>query len=129
MAIAPYCINKKKISVIWGIILFICYFVFYLLHVRQYAIWAIIPVIIYLSVLLVKFLSKIPKINEFINLMGNISLESYLTNIYLNSLFIFFNSRLFLFADFLWEICRICHRDSIRHCNGIYIQSLFSKIF
>lgn len=89
MAIAPYCINKTTISVIWGILLFFCYLVFGLLHVRQYAIWAIIPVIIYLSVLLVKFLSKIPKINEFINFMGNISLESYLTNIYLNSLFIY----------------------------------------
>lgn len=89
MAIAPYCMNKKTINVIWVIILVFCYFVFTALHIRQYAIWAIIPIIMYMSVLLVKLLSRIQIVNAFVTLMGNISLESYLTNIYLNSLFVF----------------------------------------
>ena len=89
MAIAPYCMNKKTINVIWVIILVSFYFVFTVLHIRQYAIWAIIPIIMYMSVLMVKLLSRIQIVNAFVTLMGNISLESYLTNIYLNSLFIF----------------------------------------
>lgn len=89
MAIAPYCMNKKAISVKWGILLVSCYLIFTALHIRQYAIWAIMPVVMYISIFLVKLLSKIHILNEFVTLMGNISLESYLTNIYLNSLFIF----------------------------------------
>ena len=89
MAIAPYCMNKKTISVKWGIILVSCYLIFTALHIRQYAIWAIIPVVMYISILLVKLLSKIHILIEFVTLMGNISLESYLTNINLNSLLVF----------------------------------------
>ena len=43
----------------------------------------------YMSVLLVKLLSRIQIVKAFVTQMGNISLESYLTNIYLNSLLIF----------------------------------------
>ena len=89
MAIAPYCMNKKNISIGWGVILIFCYFVFMALHISQYAIWAIIPIIMYMSVLLVKQLSRIQIVKAFVTLMGNISLESYLTNIYINSLLIF----------------------------------------
>lgn len=87
MAIGAECKRNRKVPLWWVIIAAIGYFVSYrFLSIDKGIIWLIIPMIAFLSVSMVKVIGKISLLGKSINLLGNISLESYLTNITVNSL-------------------------------------------
>lgn len=87
MAVGDLCQENKKISSVWLFLLF----VIGLLSIKSFpnrgcAIWMTIPFVLYLILLIIKVLATNVWINKILTFMGIISLESYLTNISINSL-------------------------------------------
>lgn len=86
MAIAQDCMAKRHLSVLWPICLLVVYFPFHSLLPNAFLGWLLVPTMIMLLIMLFDGLSPYTWIERVMSFMGNISLESYLINISLNSL-------------------------------------------
>lgn len=85
MAVAQNCMEKKNISIIWLLVLAIAGVLLAKLFTLGYGTaWMIIPLVIWLFVVLLN-ISGHTWIDNALLFLGGISLESYLTNISINS--------------------------------------------
>ena len=88
LAVAPLCMKATKIH---SFLVFappptLLYLVLAYLGLRAYSTWAIMPLVMYICCIICNFVCTMPQISNMLAFFGTISLESYLTNIYLNSL-------------------------------------------
>lgn len=82
MSIAPLVKNSIKVNSLYIIIpSFVLYVIIHQINANIFAWWCIVPAIIIIIILFETI--KINLISKFISWMGNVSLESYLANIYL----------------------------------------------
>lgn len=87
MAIGQECQEKKQISSLWLFLLFLTgYFFMKTLPHGECAIWMVIPLMLYIIIVALKWTEQFLWIDKILIFMGTISLESYLMNISLNSL-------------------------------------------
>lgn len=88
MALGQDCKSKQKVSIQWLFITAIIgVILLYVLHVCGTE-WMITPLLLYLIILVLKALAKFSFFSKVLDFMGRVSLESYLTNITLNSLLV-----------------------------------------
>lgn len=86
MAVAQDCMNKKTISSIWIFVLAAWGIVIHKIAGLNLGMaWTIIPLIIFIILVVMKTLCKVGLIDGALQFLGKISLESYLTNITINS--------------------------------------------
>jgi len=86
MTIGSGCKSNSKIHVFLILLTTILWVLFAKLFLLAATAWMIVPLLVYLSVALIKLLSKVSVVYNSLNLLGKMSLESYLTNITVNSL-------------------------------------------
>ena len=87
MALGDFCQQDKKISAVWFILLFVLYVV----CIKVFSIcsglaWMLIPLMAHLLLIFLKWVNRFACCVSSFNFLGKISLESYLTNITINSL-------------------------------------------
>lgn len=101
MAIAPGCKSGKSFpSPLLLVLASLGVATRLLFNINQGLEWTVVPLIVSMAIVLIKAMYNIRWINKSLSVLGGISLESYLTNITLNSLFIviiptYFNSPFF----------------------------------
>lgn len=87
MAVGKACQQDKKVSAAWFILPVVLYVVFVkVFSVYDALAWMLILLMTYLLILFLKLIKNITWCVSVFNFLGKISLESYLTNITINSL-------------------------------------------
>ena len=89
MAVAQGCKDRKTVTAAWPILLALLYYPVRLLVPTCDGRWLVAPLIASSFIVVIKMLRSVGFVDRFLTFMGNISLESYLTNISLNTLLVF----------------------------------------
>lgn len=87
MAIAQGCQDKKNISAIWILLLtFLGVVGWEELLIGYGGAWMIVPLFIFVFIFLLKKIERVSFVNKSLKFLGKVSLESYLTNVTINTL-------------------------------------------
>lgn len=86
MAISKDCKSDAKISAFWILLTTVLWVILAKIFHLAATAWMIVPLLVFLSVVFIKLLSKVSVAYNSLTLLGKMSLESYLTNITVNSL-------------------------------------------
>lgn len=87
MTIAPYCKDRKKINVLFAVALMLLFIILSAFHIKGTSTWwCIIPILIMILTKCCSLAKNNKSAFSILTILGTISLESYLLNIYINSL-------------------------------------------